>query len=207
MEISATILHTLYPQGSSDITDHMTKVLLSEINGLDTIRLERSTPSFVDFEITICKLSLQCLSNWPRSEISNTVLCETKFRYKDCPESKVKHNMLKENEFLDSKGAGNVTLDYDLETTALKFLKSPFYEVRKSVLEIIKQCLRQKQVLAFQTDSCDHGDVLDDCDNALPGLRGELLCNDVNNSVKIFEELITMAFDRETHHECLTEVG
>ena len=206
MEISATILHTLYPQGSTHITDHMTKVLLTEINCLDT-RLERGTPSFVDFEIAICKLSLQCLSSWPRSEISDTVLCETKFRNKDCRESIVKHDMPKENEFLNSKGAGNVTIDFDLETTVLKFLKSPFYEVRKSVLEMIKQCLRQKQVLAFQTDSCDHGDVLDDCDNALPSLRDELLCIVVNNSVKIFEELITMAFDRETHHECLTEVG
>ena len=184
----------------------MTKVLLSEINGLDT-RLVRSMPSFVDFEIAICKLSLHCLSSWPKSEISNVVLCETKFRNQDCPESKVKHDMLKENEFLDTKGAGNITLGFDLETTVLKFLKCPFYEVRKNVLEIIKQCLRQKQVLAFQTDSCDHGDVLDDCDNALPGLGDELLCNVVNNSVKIFAELITMAFDRETHHECLTEVG
>ena len=206
MEISATILHTLYPQGSSDITDHMTKVLLSEIDSLDT-RLERSTPSFVDFEITICKLSLQCLCNWPRSEISNAVLCETKFRNKDCKKSNVTHDTLIENDFSDSKGAGEAILDFDLETTVLKLLKSPFYEVRKSILEIIKQCLRQKQVLTFQTDSCDHGDVLDDCDNALPGLRGEILCNVVNNSEKIFAELITMAFDREAHHECLTEVG
>ena len=206
MEISATILHTLYPQGSSHITDYMTQVLVTEIDGLDT-RLERSTPSFVDFEITICKLSLKCLCTWPRSEISNTVLCETKFRNKDRQKSNVTHETLIENDFLDSKGAGNVTLDFDLETTVLKFLKSPYYEVRKGVLEILKQCLRQKQVLAFQTDSCDHGDVVDDCDNALPSLRDELLCNVVNNSVKIFEELITMAFDRETNHECLTEVG
>ena len=184
----------------------MTKILLHEIDSTDS-RFEHSTPGLVDFETSICKLSLQCLGRLTEQKIINPVHHHTVLGDQESLKTKLAQQVLmKENRSSNLKGAGDFVYSCNLEMIVLKFMTSPSYEVRKGVLETIKHCLLQKQTSNSQNENVDSMGELDDCDNALSRDGEKMLYSVVKDSLKIFEELVTMAFDKEIYHGCLTEV-
>ena len=204
LEISSDILHYFNLHDSDfEITNHLTKILFYEIDSLDSY--QQNVPGLTDFKTSVCRLSLKYLGNITKCE-KHSYQCKLRELrcQKDSLEIEQVHSLGKDLEF-------NVDNDddickLDLEDVILNFLKSDSYDVRKSVLEIMLQCLLQKQVTAFQKENQDIDSELQLQDSSLSRDEGKILYEVVKNSMKIYKELVAMATDRESHHECLTEV-
>lgn len=188
----------------NDMTNLLNKILLNEITNFDE-NCQKHVPGLSDFKVNLCKLSIKCLQNWQKCEISDSNL-----------------SINSENEILKSKGELLVQLKENenilqnikdkaggsvAERIILKLLNSSMYEVRKCVLEIMKYCLLQKQVSALQKHETEdlsgemtQWDYLLSCDEV------DYLYEVVRASGRIYEELVNIALLKETYHECLTEV-
>lgn len=205
LEISSDILHSFNLCDSDiEITSHLTKILFYEIITLNSY--QQNVPGLTDFKTSVCRLSFKYLGNIAKCEDEHSNQCKPR-------ELRCQNDIL-EIEQINSIGKDlELKVDYkddicklDLEDVLLNFLKSDSYDVRKSVLEIMRQCLLQKQDTAFQKENQDVDSELQLQNSSLSRDEGKILYEVLKNSVKVYQELVAMATDRESHHECLTEV-
>ena len=182
----------------------MTKILLFEILHTDG-KFRENSPGLTEYEGIICKLSLKFLQQLQNVEHSDK--CFNNQIANESAESKTEPNIPCESDHpkSDDCSISHSPQSAVAERIILEFLKSYSYETQKCCLEIIKDCLLQKQVSALQNTgefTCESTPL----DSMLTSDEVDYLYNVVKSSSAIYEELVAMVMGKELYHECLTEV-